>query len=67
MPHAGTESEYGLDAVDFMRLLWSIEHGLWRLSKRMENEISITGPQRLVLHLDHHCAHPRTGAARHCV
>ena len=32
-----------------MRLLWSIEHGLQRMSKRMENEIGITGPQRLVL------------------
>ena len=44
------EPQYPLDAVlDFMRLLWSIEHGLQRLSKRMENEIGITGPQRLVL------------------
>src|SRR5206468_7820566 len=34
---------------DFMRLLWSIEHGLQRLSKRMEGELGITGPQRLVL------------------
>src|SRR3954464_6429268 len=42
--------DYQLDPVlDFMRLLWSIEHGLQRLSKRMENEIGITGPQRLVL------------------
>jgi MarR family transcriptional regulator, organic hydroperoxide resistance regulator len=44
------ESEFELDPVlDFMRLLWSIEHGLQRMSKRMENEIGITGPQRLVL------------------
>jgi DNA-binding MarR family transcriptional regulator len=35
--------------LDFMRLLWSIEHGLQRMSKRMENDIGITGPQRLVL------------------
>lgn len=35
--------------LDFMRLLWSIEHGLQRMSKKMENEIGITGPQRLVL------------------
>ena len=47
---ADTEPEYQLDPVlDFMRLLWSIEHGLQRMSKRMENEIGITGPQRLVL------------------
>jgi DNA-binding MarR family transcriptional regulator len=41
---------YPLDPVlDFMRLLWSVEHGLQRMSKRMENELGITGPQRLVL------------------
>jgi DNA-binding MarR family transcriptional regulator len=45
-----TKSEFELDPVlDFMRLLWSIEHGLQRMSKRMENESGITGPQRLVL------------------
>jgi DNA-binding MarR family transcriptional regulator len=39
-----------LDPVlDFMRLLWSVEHGLQRMSKRMESELGITGPQRLVL------------------
>lgn len=39
-----------LDPVlDFMRLLWSIEHGLQRLSKRMNSELGVTGPQRLVL------------------
>ncbi len=39
-----------LDPVlDFMRLLWSIEHGLQRMSKKMEAELGITGPQRLVL------------------
>jgi DNA-binding MarR family transcriptional regulator len=35
--------------LDFMRLLWSIEHGLQRVSKKMENSLGITGPQRLVL------------------
>ena len=35
--------------LDFLRLLWSIEHGLQRLSKRMERELGLTGPQRLVL------------------
>src|SRR5579864_4254890 len=43
-------STYPLEPVlDFMRLLWSIEHGLQRASKRMESELGITGPQRLVL------------------
>lgn len=44
------DTEYQLDPIlDFMRLLWSIEHGLQRMSKRMEGELGITGPQRLVL------------------
>lgn len=47
---ATADGEYQLDAVlDFMRLLWSVEHGLQRSSKRMESELGITGPQRLVL------------------
>jgi MarR family transcriptional regulator, organic hydroperoxide resistance regulator len=41
---------FQLDPVlDFMRLLWSVEHGLERMSKRMSHELGITGPQRLVL------------------
>jgi MarR family transcriptional regulator, organic hydroperoxide resistance regulator len=46
------DADYPLDPVlDFMRLLWSIEHGLQRMSKRMEGELGITGPQRLVLRI----------------
>jgi MarR family transcriptional regulator, organic hydroperoxide resistance regulator len=42
--------EPALDPVlDFMRLLWSIEHGLQRTSKSMQAKLGITGPQRLVL------------------
>jgi DNA-binding MarR family transcriptional regulator len=45
-----TAAEFELDpTLDFMRLLWSIEHGLQRASKRMERELGVTGPQRLVL------------------
>jgi DNA-binding MarR family transcriptional regulator len=45
-----SSNRYQLDPVlDFMRLLWSVEHGLQRSSKRMESELGITGPQRLVL------------------
>jgi DNA-binding MarR family transcriptional regulator len=36
-------------ALDFLRLLWSIEHGLQSTSKRMGATLGITGPQRLVL------------------
>ena len=47
---ATSDAKYPLDPVlDFMRLLWAIEHGLQRMSKRMEGELGITGPQRLVL------------------
>lgn len=47
-PH--TSLSASLDPVlDFMRLLWTIEHGLQSTSKRMENSLGITGPQRLVL------------------
>jgi MarR family transcriptional regulator, organic hydroperoxide resistance regulator len=42
--------ERALDPVlDFLRLLWSIEHGLQSTSKRMGATMGITGPQRLVL------------------
>jgi len=52
VPTTGSPANDRLDLdpiLDFMRLLWSIEHGLQRMSKRMENDIGITGPQRLVL------------------
>lgn len=35
--------------LDFLRLLWSIEHRLQSASKRMEAQLGITGPQRLLL------------------
>ena len=44
--------EESLDPVlDFMRLLWRIEHGLQATSKRMDARVGITGPQRLVVKL----------------
>ncbi len=44
--------EESLDPVlDFMRLLWRIEHGLQATSKRMGTRLGITGPQRLVLRI----------------
>jgi DNA-binding MarR family transcriptional regulator len=42
--------KFSLDpALDFLRLLWAVEHGLQRASKRMEATLGVTGPQRLVL------------------
>ena len=37
--------------LEFMRLLWSIEHRLQSSSKMMESRLGITGPQRLVLRI----------------
>ena len=37
------------DVLQFMQLLWAVAHGLETTSKRMTNEIGVTGPQRLVL------------------
>jgi MarR family transcriptional regulator, organic hydroperoxide resistance regulator len=37
------------DVLVFMRSLWAIVHGLQKVSKRMSNDIGITGPQRLAL------------------
>jgi DNA-binding MarR family transcriptional regulator len=37
--------------LEFLRLLWRIEHGLQRVSKRMEITHGVTGPQRLILRL----------------
>lgn len=37
--------------LDFMRLLWSVDHGLQSLSKRMDSRIGVTGPQRLVIRI----------------
>ncbi len=34
-----------------MRLLWSLAHGLQSRSKRMEAELGVTGPQRLVIRI----------------
>lgn len=48
----GSSHVYDLDPVlDFMRLLWHVEHGLQSMSKRMEATLGITGPQRLVLRI----------------
>lgn len=38
-------------ALDFLRLLWALDHGLQRRSKRMEAELGVTGLQRIVIRL----------------
>ena len=37
------------EVLQFMRLLWQLVHGLDRASKRMSQELGVTGPQRLAL------------------
>lgn len=37
--------------LQFMGLIWGVSHGLQATSKRMEAELGITGPQRLVVRI----------------
>jgi DNA-binding MarR family transcriptional regulator len=41
----------GTPALDFLGLLWAVDHDLQAFSKRMENQIGVTGAQRLALRL----------------
>jgi len=38
-------------ALDFMRVLWALDHGLQARSKRMKAVLGVTGPQRLVIRI----------------
>jgi DNA-binding MarR family transcriptional regulator len=49
-PSRTDSSQLGV-ALDFMRLLWAVDHGLQRRSKRMEAELGVTGMQRIVIRL----------------
>ena len=37
------------DVLDFMRLIWALDHGLQSLSKKMQASIGLMGPQRVTL------------------
>jgi len=39
------------DAIDFLRLIWAVDHALQRRSKSMAATLGITGPQRLALRI----------------
>lgn len=39
------------DTIDFLRLVWAVDHALQRRSKSMAVTLGITGPQRLVIRL----------------
>jgi len=37
--------------LDFLRLLWAVDHALQSASKQMESNFGMTGPQRLVMRI----------------
>jgi MarR family transcriptional regulator, organic hydroperoxide resistance regulator len=39
------------EGLEFMRLLWGINHALEAWSKRMDASVGVTGPQRLVIRI----------------
>jgi MarR family transcriptional regulator, organic hydroperoxide resistance regulator len=39
------------ETLEFMRLLWAVDHGLQKGSKRMAATLGVTGPQRLVIRI----------------
>lgn len=39
------------EVIEFMRLLWAVDHGLSASSKHMATRFGITGPQRLVIRI----------------
>jgi DNA-binding MarR family transcriptional regulator len=54
--HAGRVAAPALGGIlEFMRLIWGVGHGLQATSKRMESELGVTGPQRLVVRIVGRC------------
>jgi DNA-binding MarR family transcriptional regulator len=49
-PQRGAAEPLG-KVLDFMQLLWEVDHGLTRVSKGMARAMGVTGPQRLVVRL----------------
>jgi DNA-binding MarR family transcriptional regulator len=50
-PYPGSEPDDLPETLGFMQVLWSLDHGLRSSSRRMERNLALTGPQRLVLRL----------------
>src|SRR5919108_5033001 len=38
-------------ALRFMQLMWSVDHALHKMSKRMASVLGLTGPQRLAIRI----------------
>ena len=47
----GKDEENLGPVLDFMQLLWGLQHGLESRSKRMESDSGVTAPQRMVLRM----------------
>jgi MarR family transcriptional regulator, organic hydroperoxide resistance regulator len=39
------------EVLDFMRLIWAVDHALQKASKKMRSTLGVTGPQRLVIRI----------------
>jgi DNA-binding MarR family transcriptional regulator len=39
------------EVLDFMRLMWALDHALQKTSKHMQSAIGVTGPQRMVVRI----------------
>jgi DNA-binding MarR family transcriptional regulator len=49
---ADTRSSLPLgETLEFLGLMWTVDHALQTLSKRMQGTIGVTGPQRLLLRI----------------
>jgi len=51
LPPAPSRSPGTTNVLEFLRLLWAIDHALQARSKRMVRELGVTGPQRLVIRM----------------
>ncbi|MGH9442587.1 MAG: MarR family winged helix-turn-helix transcriptional regulator [Thermoanaerobaculia bacterium] len=49
-PREGGRTDLGRP-VEFLQLLWAVDHALQSASKRMQLSLGVTGPQRLVLRI----------------
>jgi DNA-binding MarR family transcriptional regulator len=52
--HRGGEGDESVglgEVIEFMRLLWAVDHGLAASSKQMDARFGVTGPQRLVIRI----------------
>jgi DNA-binding MarR family transcriptional regulator len=50
-PGSETQEPQLGEVLDFLRLLWAVDHRLKSTSKQMEATLGLTGPQRLVVRL----------------